>query len=181
MKKDRNKSYPLLLMLMLNQHLRTMIIIVFLSSLLWVFLGFPIVPLENMEGTYEGHEYFVYERISKPLNEIVRSNSMNVTKDDLVNVAIQILGILRHLFAKKKILKNLHEGISSCSDESRLLRKVSLSMWIYCSQSFDIDDTTFTSVSVMHGNCEDSSNSFIDSTNHKWQHHLCSVHHTVFD
>ena len=108
MKKDLNKSYPLLLMLMLNQHLRTMIIIVFLSSLLWVFLGFPIVPLENMEGTYEGHEYFVYERISKPLNEIVRSNSMNVTKDDLVNVAIQILGILRHLFAKKKILKNLH-------------------------------------------------------------------------
>ena len=61
-----------------------------------------------MEGTYEGHEYFVYERISKPLNEIVRSHSMSVTKDDLINVAIQIFGILRHLFAKKMILKNLH-------------------------------------------------------------------------
>lgn len=95
-------------MLMLNQRLRIMITTVFLSLLLWVILGFPIIPLENVEGTYEGHEYFVYERISKTLSEIVLSNSINVSKDDLVNIAIQIMDILRHLFAKKKVLKNLH-------------------------------------------------------------------------
>ena len=31
-----------------------------------------------------------------------------MSKDDLVNIAIQIMDILRHLFAKKKVLKNLH-------------------------------------------------------------------------
>ncbi len=135
----------------------------------------PLLPMSQIQLRI----HHLVHRLTPPLRNLhlllINSNSWNsasfVRKEEDPEES-----------ARKWLFSSTHnEGISSCSDESRLLRKVSLSMWIYCSQSFDIDDTTFTSVSVMHGNCEDSSNSFIDSTNHKWQHHLCSVHHTVFD
>ena len=70
-------------------------------------IGFPIVPLKNETGEIDGHEYFVYERVSKPLSEVATNHSFHVSKDDKINIAIQILDILQFLFAKNKVLKNL--------------------------------------------------------------------------
>lgn len=69
-------------------------------------VGFPIIPTENACGEYNGHEFFVYERISKPLNNIITKDT-HITHDDYVNIACQILDILDYLFKKQKILKNL--------------------------------------------------------------------------
>lgn len=65
------------------------------------------MPLKNASGVYEGHEWFVYERVSKPLSDVATSNTLKVSRDDEINIAVQILEILQFLFAQNKVLKNL--------------------------------------------------------------------------
>lgn len=86
--------------------LSSFIMIAIVESLILCYLGFPIIPTENACGEYNGHEFFVYERISKPLNYILRKG-FYTSHDDFVNIAIQIMKILQFLFNRNKILKNL--------------------------------------------------------------------------
>lgn len=52
------------------------------------FLGFPIIPQHHVSGMYEGHPYFVYERIAKTLMDVITNRSLHVSQDDLVNIAV---------------------------------------------------------------------------------------------
>ena len=70
-------------------------------------LGFPIIPQHHVSGYYEGHPYFVYERIARTLTDVITSRSLHVSQDDLVNIAIQIFEILHFLIVEGKVLKNL--------------------------------------------------------------------------
>ena len=72
----------------------------------YFYLGFPIIPTENACGEYNGHEFFVFERISKSLKDVILKEA-HMTRDDYYNIAIQILKILSYLFEKEKVLKNL--------------------------------------------------------------------------
>lgn len=71
-------------------------------------LAFPFLAPEHNHGTYNGNEYFVIERISKTLSEVVHNTTLSVSRDDLINISIQILDILTFLFQHKKVLRNLH-------------------------------------------------------------------------
>ena len=71
------------------------------------FLGFPIIPQHHVRGMYEGHPYFVYERIAKTLMDVITNRSLHVSQDDLVNVAVQLFEILHFLIVDGKVLKNL--------------------------------------------------------------------------
>ena len=71
------------------------------------FLGFPIIPQHHVRGMYEGHPYFVYERIAKTLMDVITNRSLHVSQDDLVNIAVQLFEILHFLIVDGKVLKNL--------------------------------------------------------------------------
>ena len=71
------------------------------------FLGFPIIPQHHVRGLYEGHPYFVYERIAKTLMDVITNRSLHVSQDDLVNIAVQLFEILHFLIVDGKVLKNL--------------------------------------------------------------------------
>ena len=71
------------------------------------FLGFPIIPQHHVSGMYEGHPYFVYERIAKTLMDVITNRSLHVSQDDLVNIAVQLFEILHFLIVDGKVLKNL--------------------------------------------------------------------------
>lgn len=71
------------------------------------FLGFPIIPQHHVGGMYEGHPYFVYERIAKTLMDVITNRSLHVSQDDLVNIAVQLFEILHFLIVDGKVLKNL--------------------------------------------------------------------------
>ena len=71
------------------------------------FLGFPIIPQHLVSGMYEGHPYFVYERIAKTLMDVITNRSLHVSQDDLVNIAVQLFEILHFLIVDGKVLKNL--------------------------------------------------------------------------
>lgn len=71
------------------------------------FLGFPIIPQHHVSGMYEGHSYFVYERIAKTLMDVITNRSLHVSQDDLVNIAVQLFEILHFLIVDGKVLKNL--------------------------------------------------------------------------
>ena len=71
------------------------------------FLGFPIIPQHHVRGMYEGHPYFVYERIAKTLMDVITNRSLHVSQDDLVNSAVQLFEILHFLIVDGKVLKNL--------------------------------------------------------------------------
>ena len=71
------------------------------------FLGFPIIPQHRVSGMYEGHPYFVYERIAKTLMDVITNRSLHVSQDDLVNIAVQLFEILHFLIVDGKVLKNL--------------------------------------------------------------------------
>lgn len=124
-------------------------------------LGFPIIPTENACGEYNGHEFFVYERISKPLDNVVTKNT-HVSRDDFLNIAIQIFKILQYLFDKNRILKNIDIRDFCLRRTTNGYRVILINQDFYTgfvyflllmfSQPFDIDDPTFTSVSVMKGN-----------------------------
>ena len=71
------------------------------------YLGFPIIPQHHVRGMYEGHPYFVYERIAKTLMDVITNRSLHVSQDDLVNIAVQLFEILHFLIVDGKVLKNL--------------------------------------------------------------------------
>ena len=71
------------------------------------FLGFPIIPQHHVRGMYEGHPYFVYERIAKTLMDVITNRSLHVSQDDLVNIAVQLFEILHFLIVDGKVLKDL--------------------------------------------------------------------------
>ena len=71
------------------------------------FLGFPIIPQHHVRGMYEGHPYFVYERIAKTLMDVITNRSLHVSQDYLVNIAVQLFEILHFLIVDGKVLKNL--------------------------------------------------------------------------
>ena len=71
------------------------------------FLGFPIITQHHVRGMYEGHPYFVYERIAKTLMDVITNRSLHVSQDDLVNIAVQLFEILHFLIVDGKVLKNL--------------------------------------------------------------------------
>lgn len=71
------------------------------------FLGFPIIPQHHVRGMYEGHPYFVYERIAKTLMDVITNRSLHVSQDDLVNIAVQLFEILHFLIVDGKVLSNL--------------------------------------------------------------------------
>ena len=71
------------------------------------FLGFPIIPQHHVRGMYEGHPYFVYERIAKTLMDVITNRSLHVSQDDLVNIAVQLFEILHFLIVDGTVLKNL--------------------------------------------------------------------------
>ena len=71
------------------------------------FLGFPIIPQHHVRGMYEGHPYFVYERIAKTLMDVITNRSLHVSQDDRVNSAVQLFEILHFLIVDGKVLKNL--------------------------------------------------------------------------
>ena len=71
------------------------------------FLGFPIIPQHHVRGMYEGHPYFVYERIAKTLMDVITNRSLHVSQDDLVNIAVQLFETLHFLIVAGKVLKNL--------------------------------------------------------------------------
>ena len=56
---------------------------------------------------YEGHPYFVYERIAKTLMDVITNRSLHVSQDDLVNIAVQLFEILHFLIVDGRVLKNL--------------------------------------------------------------------------
>ncbi|KAK8828785.1 hypothetical protein WA577_000266 [Blastocystis sp. JDR] len=113
---------------------------------------FPIVPLKNASGVYEGHEWFVYERVSKPLSDVATSNTLKVSRDDEINIAVQILEILQFLFAQNKVLKNLDVHDFFLRRTTKGYRVILLNQDFYTKESFTIEDTTYTSTSVIHGN-----------------------------
>ena len=71
------------------------------------FLGFPIIPQHHVSGMYEGHPYFVYERIAKTLMDDITNRSLHVSQEDLFNIALQLIEILQFLIVDGKVLKNL--------------------------------------------------------------------------
>lgn len=124
-------------------------------------IGFPIIPLKNTWGKYNDHEFFVFERISKPLNNIITKDT-HISHDDFVNIACQIFDILDQLFKKNKILKNLDIKDFCLRRTTNGYRVVLINQDFYTEYifsilfnfrtAFDIDEPTFTSVSVMKGN-----------------------------
>lgn len=71
------------------------------------FLGFPIIPQHHVSGYYEGNPYFVYERIAKTLMDVITNRTLHVSRDDLVNIAVQLFEILHFLIVEGKVLRNL--------------------------------------------------------------------------
>lgn len=70
--------------------------------------GFPIIPPSESYGSYNGNEYFVFERVSRSLSSVVSDTSLVVTDEDLFTIAFQLLEIVRICFAEGKVFKNLH-------------------------------------------------------------------------
>ena len=71
------------------------------------FLGFQIIHQHHVSGMYEGHPYFVYERIAKTLMDVITNRSLHVSQDELINIAVQLFEILHFLIVDGKVLKNL--------------------------------------------------------------------------
>ena len=115
-------------------------------------VGFPIIPLRDAKGVYEGHQYFVYEHVSRELKSVLSDKSLHVTRDDLINIAIQILDILRHLFSKGLILKDFTVDDLFLRRTTKGYRVILLNQDFYSGGLPNISDTTFVSPSVLHGN-----------------------------
>ena len=125
-------------------------------------VGFPVIPPSNSCGSYNGNEYFVFEKVSRSLSSIVSDASLDVSDNDLVVTAYQILEILRILFDAQKVLKNLHVNDFFFRRTTKGYRTVLLNQdfvtksWplylLTSRECFFIEDPTFTSVSVMSGN-----------------------------
>ena len=115
-------------------------------------IGFPIIPLKDATGVYECHKYFVYENVSRDLKSVVLDNTLHVSRDDLVNIAIQMLTILQYLFEKGMVLNNLTIDDFILRRTTRGYRVVLLNQEFYTGELVSIDDTTFVSPSILHGN-----------------------------
>ena len=129
-------------------------------------VGFPLTPLKNSYGEYNGHEFYVFERVSKPLSNIITKNT-NVSRDDYLNLACQLFEILNHLFKKQLIVKNIdiHDFCLRRTTNGyrvvflnqdfyeKYILIVTLCTMITTREEFVIDEFLFTSVSVMkqHG------------------------------
>ncbi|KAK8810859.1 hypothetical protein WA556_003942, partial [Blastocystis sp. ATCC 50177/Nand II] len=113
---------------------------------------FPVIPPSNSCGSYNGNEYFVFEKVSRSLSSIVSDASLDVSDNDLVVTAYQILEILRILFDAQKVLKNLHVNDFFFRRTTKGYRTVLLNQDFVTKECFFIEDPTFTSVSVMSGN-----------------------------
>lgn len=104
----------------------------------------------------------MFERVSKTLEEVVTNPSIHASRDDLVNIAIQILDILRTLFMENRVLKYLHINDFVLRRTTKGYRVVlvnqdfyegsAVSIGIDRRESVAIEDPTFASVSVMNGN-----------------------------
>lgn len=66
------------------------------------------MPPKRASGIYNGNEYFLIEKVNRSLSAVISDESFVVSKDDLLNVASQILEILYILFSNDLVLKNLH-------------------------------------------------------------------------
>ena len=115
-------------------------------------IGFPIIPLNGATGVYESHKYFVYESVSRDLKSVVLNNTLHVSRDDLVNIAIQILTILQYLFERGMVLNNLTIDDFILRRTTRGYRVILLNQEFYTGELMSIDDTTFVSPSILHGN-----------------------------
>lgn len=115
-------------------------------------IGFPIIPIKGAKGAFEGHEYFVYENVSRDLKSIISDNTLHVSRDDLVNIAIQILTILQYLFEKGMVLNNLTIDDFILRRTTRGYRVILLNQDFYSGELVSINDTTFVSPSILHGN-----------------------------
>ena len=125
-------------------------------------VGFPLVPPEGFAGTYKGNAYFIVEKISRSLSSLVSDLTLDVSLNDLLSIALQMLEILRILFNNGKVLKNLHVNDFFLRRTTRGYRLILLNQdfymkLLYCllitsRESFFIDDPTFASISVMSGN-----------------------------
>ena len=120
-----------------------------------------MIPPSDSCGSYKGNEYFVFEKVSRSLSSIVSDTTLDVSDNDLLVTAYQILEILRILFGAQKVLKNLHVNDFFFRRTTKGYRTVLLnqdfvtkSCPLYALTSrecFFIEDPTFTSVSVMSG------------------------------
>ena len=108
--------------------------------------------MNGATGVYESHKYFVYESVSRDLKSVVLDNTLHVSRDDLVNIAIQILTILQYLFERGMVLNNLTIDDFVLRRTTRGYRVILLNQEFYTGELMSIDDTTFVSPSILHGN-----------------------------
>ncbi|KAK8798504.1 hypothetical protein WA588_003584 [Blastocystis sp. NMH] len=122
---------------------------------------FPIIPQHHVRGMYEGHPYFVYERIAKTLMDVITNRSLHVSQDDLVNIAVQLFEILHFLIVDGKVLKNLTVNDFILRRTTKGYRLVLLNQDFYDGSNSTPTDPTFASVSVMHNNAPTSTDNVI--------------------
>ena len=124
-------------------------------------LGFPVIPPSYSCGSYLGNEYFVFEKVSRSLSSIVSDSTLDVTDNDLLVIAYQLLEILCILFNNQKVLKNLHvndfffrrttKGYRTVLLNQDFVTKLIPLYVLIPRECFFIEDPTFTSASVMSG------------------------------
>ena len=94
-------------------------------------IGFPLIPPKGASGIYNGNEYFLIEKFSRSLSAVISDESFFVSKDDLLNIADQILTTLYTLFTNNLVLKNLHINDFFLRRTSRGFRVVFLNQDFY--------------------------------------------------
>lgn len=111
-------------------------------------LGFPIVPPRRASGTYNGNEYFLIEKVNRSLSAVISDESFVVSKDDLLNLASQILEILYILFSNDLVLKNLHINDFMLRRTTRGFRAVLINQDFYT--KYDLSKSSFIDQNQLH-------------------------------